>query len=299
MPVYRTFPTIEGFLFEKKILSQNPKKTKKFVFLLSFSYCPAIVTAKPRQYFFALRYRRDVGSHLISVSAPARHLLVGYTYFPTETGSTNRQKAICLFEPSVEYIPTRKAEEAMQRLLNLGGTHKKGVVGSGKKRRPLGSKRAALWETCDDHMNKIGEYAILLSKGLGAMLTMEAVAMACCTIISIFLVSHQVLDITFQVEFAIFAAGCIFPLTFNVGAAFNRREAALECLSNLKANIFAIYFHFSSFDLTGTGKAEEDALHIFQRLVSNIETHLRGSREDHAGLVWGDTSPIQVNYVSW
>ena len=73
---------------------------------------------------------------------------------------------------------------------------------------------------------------------------------------SIFAVSRQVLNITFHVEFAIFSAGCIFPLTFNVSSAFKRRDAALQSLSELKANIIAIYLNMGMFDLSGTARAQ-------------------------------------------
>lgn len=39
---------------------------------------------------------------------------------------------------------------------------------------------------------------------------------------------------SFDVEFTVFSAGCIFPTTFSVEAAFERREAALHHLANLK-----------------------------------------------------------------
>ena len=58
----------------------------------------------------------------------------------------------------------------------------------------------------------------LLLQGLTYMLTYECLLAAMLTVGSIFLVSQQVLNITFRVEFAIFSAGCIFPLTFNVKA---------------------------------------------------------------------------------
>jgi hypothetical protein len=183
-------------------------------------------------------------------------------------------------------------EEAKQ-----SGMQKSGLVGMGRGKRPLGHKfnGAVSWQMCGHNVEKLGELAMMLSQGLSTMLSMEAAGMAFCTIVAIALVCPRMLNISFEVDFAIFSAGCIFPLTFNVGVAFSRREAALEAMSTLKANIFAIYLHFSSFDLTDTGKAAADALPIFQRLLSNIETHLRGKREHHAGLVWGDTSPIQVS----
>ncbi len=40
---------------------------------------------------------------------------------------------------------------------------------------------------------------------------------------------------SFNVEFTVFSAGCIFPTTFSVEAAFERREAALQHLARLKA----------------------------------------------------------------
>ena len=58
----------------------------------------------------------------------------------------------------------------------------------------------------------------LLLQGLTYMLTYECLLAAMLTVGSIFLVSRQMLNITFRVEFAIFSAGCIFPLTFNVKA---------------------------------------------------------------------------------
>ena len=96
------------------------------------------------------------------------------------------------------------------------------------------------------------------------------------------------LDVSFNVEFSIFAAGCIFPTTFGVQvgfrtgthmypyelltrslvprarrylahsaectslpllqAAFQRREVALEKLAVVKANIISLFHHFIFFD---------------------------------------------------
>jgi hypothetical protein len=44
---------------------------------------------------------------------------------------------------------------------------------------------------------------------------------------------------SFNVEFTVFSAGCIFPTTFSVEAAFERREAALQQLARLKARSVA------------------------------------------------------------
>lgn len=109
----------------------------------------------------------------------------------------------------------------------------------------------------------------------------------CTHVGSIFAVSRQVLNITFHVEFAIFSAGCIFPLTFNVSSAFKRRDAALESLSELKANIIAIYLNMGMFDLSGTARAQAEALPIIRHLICNIESCLRGPRNEYGGLVWG------------
>jgi hypothetical protein len=56
------------------------------------------------------------------------------------------------------------------------------------------------------------------------MITPETVLMGFLTIIAIFIVSRDVLNISFSIEFTIFSAGCIFPTTFSVEAAFDRRE---------------------------------------------------------------------------
>jgi hypothetical protein len=56
------------------------------------------------------------------------------------------------------------------------------------------------------------------------MITPATVLMVIVTIIAIFLVSQDVLNIEFSLEFTIFSAGCIFPTTFSVEAAFDRRE---------------------------------------------------------------------------
>ena len=56
------------------------------------------------------------------------------------------------------------------------------------------------------------------------MITPETMLMGFLTVIAIFIVSKDVLNISFSIEFTIFSAGCIFPTTFSVEAAFDRRE---------------------------------------------------------------------------
>ena len=97
----------------------------------------------------------------------------------------------------------------------------------GDSLRLRGRKPVLLQETCAEFINSVGA----LGQGVAFMLSYEGIAMACVTCVSIFLVSRPMLNISFHVEFAIFSAGCIFPLTFNISAAFKRREAALDALS--------------------------------------------------------------------
>ena len=50
-----------------------------------------------------------------------------------------------------------------------------------------------------------------------------------------FFLKTMLIACSFNVEFTVFSAGCIFPTTFSVEAAFERREAALQHLAHLKA----------------------------------------------------------------
>ena len=59
------------------------------------------------------------------------------------------------------------------------------------------------------------------------MITPVTMLMVLVTIATIFLVSQDVLNIAFSVEFTVFSAGCIFPTTFSVEAAFDRREVRI------------------------------------------------------------------------
>jgi hypothetical protein len=86
------------------------------------------------------------------------------------------------------------------------------------------------------------------------------------------------LNISFHVEFAIFSAGCIFPLTFNISAAFKRREAALDALAELKSNLVAINMNFAMFDIKGGGLAQRETAPTLRKLIASIETCLRGPR---------------------
>lgn len=142
----------------------------------------------------------------------------------------------------------------------------------------LGAKPALSWLQLRDKFFEFINLVGLLGQGLAFMLSYEGVAMACVTIVSIFLVSRQVLDVTFHVEFAIFSAGCIFPLTFNVSSAFKRRDEAIEQLARLKSNLIAIHLNFALFDLEGSGAAQRDVEPALRNLVSNVETCLRGPR---------------------
>ena len=56
------------------------------------------------------------------------------------------------------------------------------------------------------------------------MITPETVLVGFLTALAIFVVSADVLNISFSIDFTIFSAGCIFPTTFCVEAAFDRRE---------------------------------------------------------------------------
>jgi len=143
-----------------------------------------------------------------------------------------------------------------------------------------------------DVLNLIG----LLGQGLAFMFSYEGVAMALLTAASIFLVSRNVLNVTFHVEFAIFSAGCIFPLTFNVSAAFKRRDSALQALSELKSNVVAMYLNFGMFDESGVGLSQREVLPIMRALIADVESCLRGPREEYAGTVYWTGSPASEKF---
>ena len=135
-------------------------------------------------------------------------------------------------------------------------------------------KPVLLRETCAEFINLVGA----LGQGIAFMLSYEGIAMASVTLMSIFLVSRPMLNISFHVEFAIFSAGCIFPLTFNVSAAFKRREAAIKELAELKSNLITLHMNFAMFDIKGGGLAQRETTPTIWKLITSIETCLRGPR---------------------
>eukprot|EP00285_Hemiselmis_virescens_P011934 CAMPEP_0173399588 /NCGR_PEP_ID=MMETSP1356-20130122/45363_1 /TAXON_ID=77927 ORGANISM="Hemiselmis virescens, Strain PCC157" /NCGR_SAMPLE_ID=MMETSP1356 /ASSEMBLY_ACC=CAM_ASM_000847 /LENGTH=311 /DNA_ID=CAMNT_0014359333 /DNA_START=18 /DNA_END=953 /DNA_ORIENTATION=+ len=102
--------------------------------------------------------------------------------------------------------------------------------------------------------------------------------MAVLSIIAIFLVSEKMLDISFKVEFTIFAAGCIFPTTFSASNAFSRREKAVADLAKLKANVISLFHHFIFFDIGGKSEAALEAKNLFEPLVDHIEMYCRNAK---------------------
>ena len=88
---------------------------------------------------------------------------------------------------------------------------------------------------------------------------------------------------TFHVEFAIFSAGCIFPLTFNVSAAFKRRDAALSSLVRARARVqwhcttfldlpFLSFFHGHLFLANSLLAHSAPNLHRQTPLQANVKT---------------------------
>lgn len=111
------------------------------------------------------------------------------------------------------------------------------------------------------------------------MFSFGNLCMAFFTILAIFLVSEKVLNITFDVDFSIFAAGCIFPTTFSVAAAFKRREKVLSELGSFKSSLFALFTHFQFYDVSENREAASKVRGLFLKLVQHLECALRNKRQ--------------------
>uniref|UniRef100_A0A7S4PQU6 Uncharacterized protein n=2 Tax=Guillardia theta TaxID=55529 RepID=A0A7S4PQU6_GUITH len=157
-----------------------------------------------------------------------------------------------------------------------------------------------------EQTENVSEYIKIISllyRGLAFVVSIESLFMSLITILGIFMVSRKVFNVTFTVEFAIFSAGCIFPMTFNVGASFKRKEKALELLATIKSNLISLFLMFVHFDVEGKGEASRDVLPNFRNLVRNIEVCLRNSKEvqyttpvNFDGEVSGDRSAAHLVY---
>eukprot|EP00960_Hanusia_phi_P037639 753040-Hanusia_phi.AAC.4 len=157
-----------------------------------------------------------------------------------------------------------------------------------------------------EQTENVSEYIKIISllyRGLAFVVSIESLFMSLITILGIFMVSRKVFNVTFTVEFAIFSAGCVFPMTFNVGAAFKRREKALELLATIKSNLISLYLMFVHFDVQGNGEAAQDVLPNFRNLVRHIEVCLRNSKEvqyttpvNFEGQISGERSAAHLVY---
>jgi len=133
----------------------------------------------------------------------------------------------------------------------------------------------------------------IFGKGLSFMITPETMLMGFLTVIAIFIVSKDVLNISFSIEFTIFSAGCIFPTTFSVEAAFDRRELAMERLAKLKATIVALFSQFIFLDQSRTGAAAIQIRPLLGNLVDHIEIFCRSPDQRKAAhWVYDDLSRL-------
>jgi hypothetical protein len=162
--------------------------------------------------------------------------------------------------------------------------------------RDLEERRLAVMEHLKETeaAERVGEMAKLVAifwQGIKFMTSYESMLMGLVTVLSIFLVSKRMLNVTYNVEFSIFAAGCVFPITFSIKSAFDRRERAITALAVLKSNLMAVYSHFEmnpadeppclrvGRGAVGKTSPAEELRPLFLHLVHNVELCLRDDKK--------------------